>query len=203
MADIMRRDVIPVDLSAGLYKDPALRVLAWEDKAPEAVGVIPMRGGSAVTDSITVKGYFTRADGVTVELTGTQDSTTHECTVTITDDCLAIKGAFVLAVQLRTSDTWRTVRMLEGVVQAGRTAQILETDEVIADLEALRADIAMAIIAPPGGLPDQYLKKTATGYAWGSPEAAYPSGLTIDGEQLDIQTDAEPDDTHITIIYED
>ncbi len=199
---INRRDIVAVDLDAGMYKDNALRILAYGDDNPEIIGVLPKRSGATVTDSVSVKGYFVRADGVTVELSGTQDAETHECSVTITDDCLAVEGAFVLAVQLRASEVWRTVRMMEGTVAATRTGQLLENDAVIADLEALRAAVALAIVAPSGGNVGDALIKTATGYAWGSAGGA-PNKLTIGGIEYTIREGGTPDATHITITYED
>lgn len=199
---INRRDIIAVDLDAGMYKDNGLRVLAYGDDSPEIIGVLPKRNGSAVADSVTVKGYFVRADGVTVELSGTQDASTHECSVAVTDDCLAVEGAFVLAIQLRASDVWRTVRMMEGTVVPTRTGQLLETAAVIADLEALRAAVALAIVAPAGGNVGDVLTKTASGYAWGSASGA-PSQLTIGDTVYTIREGGTPDASHITITYEE
>lgn len=195
--DIIRKDVVLVDPAAGLHKDEGLRTLCYEDKAQETIGIAL---SAAPTGTAAVRGYFVRADGATVELTGTVSGT--EYTVTLSESCCAVPGAFTLAIQLRIGDTWRTLRYMEGVVLMSRTDSIVETDEVIADLEALRAAVALAIVAPAGGTAGQILTKTATGYAWGDAPSA-PSRLTIGGVSYDIVESDTPAAGTISITYEE
>ena len=113
---IYREDIAKIDLNGhSLYRSFANNSIGVDDDDANRFGVRVYRNGEAVDlTGVTCAGYFTKANGTVVTLSGTVSGNTAY--VTLTDACYTVGGKFTLAIKLIQSGITVTVRMVDGVV---------------------------------------------------------------------------------------
>lgn len=147
----------------------------------------------------TVRGFFIRPDGATVEIIGNTDGST--ASVTLPAECYTLPGTFTLAIKVEQGGVIRTARIVAGKVVVTRTQTDVVSDDVFADFEALNRKISTAIIAPPGGVNGQFLSKTANGYAWAD-GGGIPSALSIEGVTYETRIGTSGEARKLTFVLE-
>lgn len=124
------------DLSRGISCTPIRPALLTMDNHAHTIQVSCMRGGAA--ESLTgyaVNGYFIRADGITVPITGSADG--NVATVTLTGPCYAVPGRFQLVVKVSAGDAVSAVFYGDGAVAVSQTDALVDEEHIVPSLEEL------------------------------------------------------------------
>ena len=130
-----------MDLDRGLRLHPMGTLLATDDAAGDEFHIRVRRGGQDVMlDGAGVTGYFIRADGVTVPITGTAEGS--EAAVTLTDSCYRLPGRFSLVIKAAMDGVRHAVFAAEGAVLRSSTDALVDESGVIPSLDELLAQIA-------------------------------------------------------------
>lgn len=130
-----------MDLDRGLRLHPMGTLLATDDAAGDEFRIRVRRGGQDVMlDGAGVTGYFIRADGVTVPITGTAEGS--EAAVTLTDSCYRLPGRFSLVIKAAMDGVRHAVFAAEGAVLRSSTDALVDESGVIPSLDELLAQIA-------------------------------------------------------------
>ena len=171
-----------------------------------AQGDIKADSFSVVSDSAltgkTCAANFIRADGVTVQLTGTVSGTT--AAVELTEDCLYYEGAFTLAIFISDSAHRCTARVVSGRVVRTQSERILDKGAAY-DLASLRAQIAAKVPRPAGAgnVGDVLVTDGAGGTSWANPATATAAGiLTVGGTDYAVRTGTGGAAGYITFVPE-
>lgn len=115
MGEVMRRNIIDIDLSRPLKPEHVGVLTATYDSNANAIGVNVFRDGAAVDLSgCSVMGYFTQ-NGQTIKLLGTAEGNTAY--VVMRRSCYMVQGRFRLAVTIRDGARQLTVRIVDGYNQ--------------------------------------------------------------------------------------
>lgn len=129
------------DLDRGIDRTAIRPALLTGDSQAHTFRIAVSRSGQAVPlAGAVVSGYFVRADGVTVPITGSASGST--ASVTLTDGCYNVPGRFQLVVKLSLSGETSTVFWGDGAVASSRTDAVLDDEGVIPSLDELLAQIA-------------------------------------------------------------
>lgn len=124
------------DLSRGISFTPIRPALLTMDSQAHTIQVACMRGGAA--ESLTgyaVNGYFIRADGITVPITGSADG--NVAAVTLTGPCYAVPGRFQLVVKVSAGDAVSAVFYGDGSVSVSQTDALVDEEHIVPSLEEL------------------------------------------------------------------
>lgn len=124
------------DLSRGISCTPIRPALLTMDNHAHTIQVACMRGGAA--ESLTgyaVNGYFIRADGITVPITGSAEG--NVATVTLTGPCYAVPGRFQLVVKVSAGDAVSAVFYGDGAVAVSQTDALVDEEHIVPSLEEL------------------------------------------------------------------
>lgn len=140
-----------VDLQAGqLHRSFATFVAGEADVSGNQIGVKLYNNGAAVTLSgASCVGYFSRANGTTVVITGAVSGNT--CYVRLPSSCYSVEGNFSLAIKLIQSGVTTTLRIVDGTIVNTTMETLVDPGTTIpslADYTALvtRAEAAAATI---------------------------------------------------------
>lgn len=95
-------------------------IIVVGDAAANTYGVQVYRNGEPENISGTVKGYFVKPDGATLEITGAISG--NLATVTLTSACYQMAGAFSLAIKCIGGGATTTLRVLRGHIINAATA---------------------------------------------------------------------------------
>lgn len=133
-----------IDVAAEIQMTPLKSLYASGDKDAHSFEFLLFNGGEELDLSgAQVNGYFIRADGYTVLITGTAAKNT--VSLTLSESCYAIVGQFSLAVKIKFGDKRKTVFAGYGYVTRSTTdaiidpgARIPSLDELLAQLDALK-----------------------------------------------------------------
>lgn len=150
----------------------------------------------------TCAANFIRADGVTVQLSGTVSGTT--ASVELTEDCLYYDGAFTLAMFISDSTHRYTARVVSGRVIRTISERILDKGAAY-DLASLRAQIAAKIPRPAGAgnVGDVLVTDGAGGTSWANPATATAAGiLSVGGTDYAVRTGTGGAAGYITFVLE-
>lgn len=129
------------DLGRGIERTAIRPALLTGDDQAHTFRIAVSRSGAAVSLSgAGVSGYFIRADGVTVPITGSVEGSA--ALVTLSDGCYRVPGRFQLVVKLSLSGETSTVFWGDGAVASSSTDAILDDEDVIPSLDELLAKIA-------------------------------------------------------------
>ena len=129
------------DLDRGIDRTVIRPALLTGDSQAHTFRIAVSRSGQAVPlAGAGVSGYFIRADGVTVPITGSASGSI--ASVTITDGCYNVPGRFQLVVKLSLSGETSTVFWGDGAVASSRTDAVLDDEDIIPSLDELLAQIA-------------------------------------------------------------
>lgn len=124
------------DLSRGISCTPIRPALLTMDNQAHTIRVACVRGGAA--ESLTgyaVNGYFIRADGITVPITGSAEG--NVATVTLTGPCYAVPGRFQLVVKVSAGDAVSAVFYGDGAVAVSKTDALVDEEHIVPSLEEL------------------------------------------------------------------
>lgn len=137
MPNLIHTLTVPVEINDGIKRLHGFPV-GLADKAADAFAAKLTQAGAAYTPGglADVKGYFVRADGQTVYLTGTKSSNT--VSVTLTPECYAVAGPYVLSVKVEESDdNLGTVLIVDGSVLITQTGDVADYGDEYPSLQAL------------------------------------------------------------------
>lgn len=104
-------------------------------------------GGAAAAITGTISARFLRSDNVTVALTGTLSS--GVASVTLTSECYAVPGRFIMSIYSTESSTEMCIYCGIGNVFRTSSDQIAYPSASLPDLEDLVADVQAAIASCP------------------------------------------------------
>ena len=124
------------DLSRGISCTPIRPALLTMDNQAHTIQVSCTRSGAA--ESLTgyaVNGYFIRADGITVPITGSAEG--NVATVTLTGPCYAVPGRFQLVVKVSAGDAVSAVFYGDGAVAVSQTDALVDEEHIVPSLEEL------------------------------------------------------------------
>ncbi len=128
------------DLDRGVTMQPIRPALLTHDQQAHRFCIACTRSGDpADLTSASVSGYFIRADGVTVPITGAVEN--NSATLTLPDACYTRQGRFSLVIKLTQAGCTSTIFWGEGHVAASRTDALTDPEDIIPDLTALLAQI--------------------------------------------------------------
>jgi len=148
---IYKNDFVDIDLETGtVFRSFMNRSIGEGDIKGDRFGVRVLRNKQEVDlTGVSVSGFFTRANGTTVEITGSTYTfrTGSKCGVILPASCYAVEGNFTLAIKLTVGGVTITARIVDGTVDNTVIGSIVDPGSTIpslADYEALvtRAEAA-------------------------------------------------------------
>ena len=131
---IYREDIVDIELESGtVFRTFMNKAIGEGDANGNRFGFRCLRNGQPVSlTGSTVIGHFIRADGNTVEITGTTNGDTAYVTLPAT--CYAVEGQFTLAIKLSGGSVTGTIRMVDGTVVNTTNGAVIDPGSVIPDL---------------------------------------------------------------------
>lgn len=131
---IYREDIVDIELESGtVFRTFMNKAIGEGDANGNRFGFRCLRNGQPVSlTGSTVIGHFIRADGNTVEITGTTDG--DAAYVTLPATCYAVEGQFTLAIKLSGGSVTGTIRMVDGTVVNTTNGAVIDPGSVIPDL---------------------------------------------------------------------
>lgn len=132
-----------IDVDAEIQMTPLKSLYASGDKDAHIFELSICRGAEEVDLSgASAQGYFIRADGYTVPITGTISG--NIVTLTLSEGCYYIVGNFNLIIKVSTAENRKSVFWGNGYVVRSMTDAIVDEENVIPSLDELLAQIAAA-----------------------------------------------------------
>lgn len=132
-----------IDVDAEIQMTPLKSLYASGDKDAHIFELSLYRGAEEVDLSgASAQGYFIRADGYTVPITGAISG--NVVTLTLSDGCYYVVGNFNLIIKVSTAEIRKSVFWCNGYVVRSMTDAIVDEENVIPSLDELLAQIAAA-----------------------------------------------------------
>lgn len=132
-----------VDVDADIQMTPLKSLYASGDKDAHVFELSLYRGEQEMDLSgASAQGYFIRADGYTVPITGTISG--NVLTLTLSEGCYYVVGNFNLIIKVSTAENRKSVFWGNGYVVRSMTDAIVDEENVIPSLDELLAQIAAA-----------------------------------------------------------
>lgn len=132
-----------IDVDAEIQMTPLKSLYASGDKDAHIFELSLYRGAEEVDLSgASAQGYFIRADGYTVPITGTISG--NVVTLTLSEGCYYVVGNFNLIIKVSTAESRKSVFWGSGYVVRSMTDAIVDEENVIPSLDELLAQIAAA-----------------------------------------------------------
>lgn len=132
-----------IDVDADIQMTPLKSLYASGDKDAHVFELSLYRGGQEIALSgASAQGYFIRADGYTVPITGAISG--NVVTLTLSEVCYCIVGNFNLIIKVSTAESRKSVFWGNGYVVRSMTDAIVDEENVIPSLDELLAQIAAA-----------------------------------------------------------
>lgn len=130
-----------VDLDADTVRDSLRKPMGMYNAQAQTFALEITQGGKKATiTGAGCSGYFVRADGTTVLLSGTVSG--NIALVTLSAACYAVAGRCKLSVNLTQGSDIHTLLMVEGYVDTVRTDKVADPESVIPDIDDLLAQIS-------------------------------------------------------------
>ena len=130
-----------VDIDADIQMTPLKPLYASGDKNAHVFELSIYRGAEEVDLSgASAQGYFIRADGYTVPITGTTSG--NIVTLTLSEGCYYVVGNFNLIIKVSIGESRKSVFWGNGYVVRSMTDAIVDEENVIPSLDELLAQIA-------------------------------------------------------------
>ena len=130
-----------IDVDADIQMTPLKSLYASGDKDAHVFELSLYRGGQEIALSgASAQGYFIRADGYTVPITGAISG--NVVTLTLSEVCYYIVGNFNLIIKVSTAESRKSVFWGNGYVVRSMTDAIVDEENVIPSLDELLAQIA-------------------------------------------------------------
>lgn len=103
------------------------------DQKGNRFGVRVFRNGQSVDlTGVSVSGYFIRANGTTVSLSGSRSG--NKCYVTLAAACYAVEGSFTLVIKLTGGGITATARIVDGTIVDTAIGELVDPGSLIPDL---------------------------------------------------------------------
>lgn len=132
-----------IDVDAEIQMTPLKSLYASGDKDAHVFELSLYRGAEKMDLSgASAQGYFIRADGYTVPITGAISG--NVVTLTLSEGCYYVVGNFNLIIKVSTSESRKSVFWGNGYVVRSMTDAIVDEENVIPSLDELLAQIAAA-----------------------------------------------------------
>ena len=132
-----------IDVDAEIQMTPLKSLYASGDKDAHVFELSLYRGTEEMDLSgASAQGYFIRADGYTVPITGTISG--NVVTLTLSEDCYYVAGNFNLIIKVSTAESRKSLFWGNGYVVRSMTDAIVDEENVIPSLDELLAQIAAA-----------------------------------------------------------
>lgn len=132
-----------IDVDAEIQMTPLKSLYASGDKDAHVFELTLHRGGQEMDLSgASAQGYFIRADGYTVPITGAISG--NVVTLTLSEGCYYVAGNFNLIIKVSTAESRKSVFWGNGYVVRSMTDAIVDEENVIPSLDELLAQIAAA-----------------------------------------------------------
>jgi hypothetical protein len=132
-----------IDVDAEIQMTPLKSLYASGDKNAHIFELSLYRGAEEMDLSgASAQGYFIRADGYTVPITGAISG--NVVTLTITEGCYYVVGNFNLIIKVSTAESRKSVFWGNGYVVRSMTDAIVDEENVIPSLDELLAQISAA-----------------------------------------------------------
>lgn len=132
-----------IDVDAEIQMTPLKSLYASGDKNAHVFELTLHRGGQEMDLSgASAQGYFIRADGYTVPVTGAISG--NIVTLTLSEGCYYVVGNFNLIIKVSTAESRKSVFWGNGYVVRSMTDAIVDEENVIPSLDELLAQIAAA-----------------------------------------------------------
>ena len=132
-----------IDVDAEIQMTPLKSLYASGDKNAHIFELSLYRGAEEMDLSgASAQGYFIRADGYTVPITGAISG--NVVTLTLSDGCYYVVGNFNLIIKVSTAESRKSVFWGNGYVVRSMTDAIVDEENVIPSLDELLAQIAAA-----------------------------------------------------------
>lgn len=136
---IYREDILDIDLESGsVNKSGVCHLVAEGDANANRYGVRVLRNGQPVDlTGVGVSGYFVRANGTSVVLSGGRSGSVAY--VVLNAGCYQVEGDFTLTIKLTYGGYTVTARMVQGTVVNAVAGDIVDTGSVVPDLASFSA----------------------------------------------------------------
>lgn len=132
-----------IDVDADIQMTPLKSLYASGDKDAHIFELSLYRGEQEMDLSgASAQGYFIRADGYTVPITGAISG--NIVTLTLSEGCYYVVGNFNLIIKVSTAESRKSVFWGSGYVVRSMTDAIVDEENVIPSLDELLAQIAAA-----------------------------------------------------------
>lgn len=132
-----------IDVDADIQITPLKSLYASGDKDAHIFELSLYRGAEEIDLSgASAQGYFIRADGYTVPITGAISG--NVVTLTLSEGCYYVVGNFNLIIKVSTAESRKSVFWGNGYVVRSATDAIVDEENVIPSLDELLAQIAAA-----------------------------------------------------------
>ena len=132
-----------VDVDAEIQMTPLKSLYASNDKDAHTFELSLYRGAQEMDLSgASAQGYFIRADGYTVPITGAISG--NVVTLTLSESCYYVVGNFNLIIKVSIGESRKSVFWGNGYVVRSMTDAIVDEENVIPSLDELLAQIASA-----------------------------------------------------------
>ena len=132
-----------IDVDAEIQMTPLKSLYASGDKDAHIFKLSLYRGAEEMDLSgASAQGYFIRADGYTVPITGTTSG--NVVTLTLSEGCYYVVGNFNLIIKVSIAESRKSVFWGNGYVVRSMTDAIVDEENVIPSLDELLAQIAAA-----------------------------------------------------------
>ena len=132
-----------IDVDADIQMTPLKSLYASGDKDAHVFELTLHRGGQEMDLSgASAQGYFIRADGYTVPITGAISG--NVVTLTLSEGCYYVVGSFNLIIKVSTAESRKAIFWGNGYVVRSMTDAIVDEENVIPSLDELLAQIAAA-----------------------------------------------------------
>lgn len=146
MADLMRNDIVVVDLDKPLMRSSAGKVLAAGDNMANRFGAEVQKNAHGVSlIGWSCSGYFIRPDQETLVLDGVISGNTAY--VDLPSACYTQDGKFTLAIRITNQMAAVTLRVVDGWICKTFNAELSTPDDGVISLEELFARIDETIEA--------------------------------------------------------
>ena len=138
--DVFKRRI---DVDAEIQMTPLKSLYASGDKNAHIFELSLYRGAEEMDLSgASAQGYFIRADGYTVPITGTTSG--NIVTLTLSEGCYYVVGNFNLIIKVSIGESRKSVFWGNGYVVRSMTDAIVDEENVIPSLDELLAQISAA-----------------------------------------------------------
>ena len=142
---VIQDDILTLDLNrGGFHRSFVEHAIGRWDISGNRYGIRLVRGGEPVDVRMcSCIGYFIRADGYTVVMTGAVNEN-NIAYVRLPASCYVVEGNFTMAVKIYSGEEAGTMRIVDGTVVNTTTNAVIDPGGVVPDLSDLMAVIGRA-----------------------------------------------------------